>query len=711
MTSKKTHIAVLATAFLLAVGALIPSLLFNTSQEYTAKAAGSTARYNIGSPTMTDIWVSTNGNDSNNGSQTSPVRTFSRAWEMIPANQTLTTGYRVRFAAGTYNNDQIGGRSFLPNYMENRWGTAQAPVLLQAEGNVQINGNLNIYNVRYFYIVGLKFTAGHDVIHFEKSDHVLVRNVTLRSNGRAAQETIKINQSQYVYIEDSNISGAWDNAIDVVGVQYGHMVGNKVHDANDWCAYVKGGAAYWIIEGNEFFNCGTGGVTAGQGAGIQFMVTPWVQYEAYDVKIYNNIIHDIEGAGLGVNGGYNILLANNTMYRVGSRDHVIEVVFGLHTCDGNDVAACTPILNAGGWGSTTNEDVFVGNRNIYIYNNIVYNPIPYRSRWTQFAIYAPRTNTVPGFRGPATAITDYNLHIKGNIIWNGPNAVELGIGDDQGCANSNPTCNPAQVLRDNAINTVEPQFTNAAGMDFSLPNSSNVFSVPAFAMPSFSWNDASNNVPTGTLTNTVNKDYFNTTRTRNVAGAITGTSTTASTSSPTIVPTNTPTAVPTSAPTTVPTSTPIPTPTPTTIVTVRPTTTPAPTSTVRPTTPPTPATGIASDLEGYWNGINTTCTTRRNIQTCTMRTSLHIHNDGERNSPNAHISVYLSTNNTFDTSDIKIKDITLKALRSGTGRAIAFSYSARRNYHDTPYLIAVIDDTNKVSESDESDNYAISDIF
>ena len=60
----------------------------------------------------------------------------------------------------------------------------------------------------------------------------------------------------------------------------------------------------------------------GQGTGLQFMTAPWLHYEAYGIRVVNNIVHDTEGAGLGVNGGYNVLIAWNTLYRVGRRSHV-----------------------------------------------------------------------------------------------------------------------------------------------------------------------------------------------------------------------------------------------------------------------------------------------------------------------------------------------------------------------------------------------------
>ena len=65
-------------------------------------------------------------------------------------------------------------------------------------------------------------------------------------HARVAHETVKVNQCQYIYIEDCDISGADDNAVDFVAVQYGHVHGNRIHNAQDWCMYTKGG-----FEGSE----------------------------------------------------------------------------------------------------------------------------------------------------------------------------------------------------------------------------------------------------------------------------------------------------------------------------------------------------------------------------------------------------------------------------------------------------------------------------
>lgn len=433
--------------------------------------------YNIGSPNLQEYWLSPSGNDSNPGTQAQPFRTFSHAWSLVPLNTALTTGFRFHVLSGTYSAPDL--------YIEDRLGTANAPIIFQGEGSVSINGNLNSRNLKYVYLINLAYTSPNDVMHFELGDHILLRNVTLRSPSRSAQEGLKVNQTQYMYIEDSDISGAHDNAVDFVAVQYGHVVRSKIHDSEDWCMYTKGGSAYLRVENNEYYDCGTGGFTAGQGTGFEYMTAPWLHYEAYDIRFVNNIIHHTEGAGIGVNGGYNILMAHNTMYQVGSRDHVIEVVFGSRSCDG-ETANCANHRSQGGWGpSTTDTEVFIGNKHVRILNNVIYNPTDAADQI--FAIYAPRP-TPSGSNAPNPAITDSDLVIAGNVIWNGDSDTPLGIGEEQGCLDSNPTCNTAQLVAANAINTIEPDLISPDGGNFRLANKANFASL-AVALPTFSWSD------------------------------------------------------------------------------------------------------------------------------------------------------------------------------------------------------------------------------
>jgi len=471
------------------------------------EAQGLQRTYDIGSPSYTDIWVDpVNGSDGRIGAtRGAAVRTVDRAWRLIPTNTPATpfsaTGYRIRLVAGTYP------ESNMPNYWDARYGSATAPIVIEAADGPRtaiLQGDINMAQVAYVYLLNLDIVpepAG-DAFHCESCDHILIRNGRLvggtwsRTTPAAslAHETVKVNQSTHIYIEDSEIRGAEDNALDFVGVQYGHVVRSRIGNAQDWCGYVKGGSAYLVIEGNTFRDCGTGGFTVGQGTGFQFMTSPWTHYEGYGISVINNLVRQVDGAGLGVNGGYNVLLAWNTLIQTGSRSHVLEVVFGSRSCDGvdgPDRARCSQYLAAGGWGTTRVDDgsnyVRIPNKHVYVVNNLIYNPDGAASRYQQFAIpgaYGGVHQT--GSNVPSPARADDDLRILGNVIWNGASTHPLGVGDDSGCLAGNPTCTAGQLVAANAINTIRPVFVNEAGADYRVVPG--VLPPPA-SVPAFGWTD------------------------------------------------------------------------------------------------------------------------------------------------------------------------------------------------------------------------------
>ncbi|MBL8217039.1 MAG: right-handed parallel beta-helix repeat-containing protein [Bryobacterales bacterium] len=461
--------------------------------------------YSIGTPTLQDLWVDpATGNDANSGStRAQALRTVTAAWNRIPIRRTLdTTGYRIRLAPGVY------AANLVPVYWESRWGTFQYPILIEAAdgpGTVTLPP-LNFFDCRYLYLIGLRSTAGGgDVVHCEQCEHVLLRNVEIIGTGDPAnytspQETLKINQSRYIYLENLDVSGAFDNAIDFVAVQYGHVIGSRIHRALDWCIYTKGGSANILVEGNEIYDCGTGGFTAGQGTGFEFMTAPWLQYEAYNIRFINNVIHDTAGAAFGVNGGYNILLAYNTATRAGTRSHGLEFVYGGRSCDGN-ATACTAHRNAGGWGPATPGDAYrIPNRNVYVYNNLFFNPSGIESRWQHFDI-AGSTTPEPGSNVPSPLRADNNLLLRGNWIWNGPASLPLGV--DGALA--------TDILSANSINQSAPALDAAFKLTLAGP-------APV-AIPNFPGGDQPPGIPAGDTANAVLLDRDGRSRAANAVGA------------------------------------------------------------------------------------------------------------------------------------------------------------------------------------------------
>lgn len=503
----------------------------------TARSSGSAGLpYDIGSPSLTDLYVATTGNDSNSGaSRAQPLQTLSGAWNRIASSGNPTTGFRIHFLPGSYpcEGDCL-------NYFSDRAGTYQYPIILQpadGAGTVNLLGGLNLARVSFVYIFDLSMAAGagspawgNNVFHCENCDHLLLRGVTLTGPDPTAlpdnydiQEVIKINQSQDVYIESCDISGSYQTGVDFFSVQYGHLLNNRIHAAGEWVAYFKGGSAYLRVEGNEFYSCGLG-LQAGEGSNFEVMRAPWLHYEAYDVKAVNNIFHDIGGVALSVAGGYNILYAFNTLYRIGTRSEpaysLFQFVHGSRVCydtsengENNAAQLCGASRNAGGWcppavGMDSGCEC-IPNRNVYVYNNIFYNPGGTESVNGHISVQ-PEAIPPAGSNIPSPSPADRNVHIKANIIWNGAADHALGIDETTGCLPSNTTCNEAQILADNTINAFEPQLANPGSGDFRPTGSSNVLGIQAEVIPDFIWSDAPAEppVPAGTLSNavTANRD-------------------------------------------------------------------------------------------------------------------------------------------------------------------------------------------------------------
>ena len=198
------------------------------------------------------LWVDpVRGSDDNSGaSRATALRTLDEAWTRVPRDRRLTTPYRLLLVRGTYSEAAI------PNYLESRYGTASAPITIESvdgRGEALLAGDLNIFDTRYLQLIDLAIVPDPpgDVVHCEQCDHFTISGATLSGGDQEAHETVKINQSTNIVIENSTIGGADDNAIDFVAVQGGRVSGNHIHNAGDWCFYVKGGSANIRIRGER----------------------------------------------------------------------------------------------------------------------------------------------------------------------------------------------------------------------------------------------------------------------------------------------------------------------------------------------------------------------------------------------------------------------------------------------------------------------------
>ena len=480
-------------------------------------------KFDIGNPTLKDLWVDPDkGDDRASGAtRAQAVKSLAAAWKLIP-ERPATHGWQIRLCPGRYEPPPATGQILL----EDRKASAACPIIFRpADAPLSAElPQLSFKRCSSVYLLDIKLSAPgtsgvipseNIVLHYALCEDILVRGVTaigLDGPNGLPILTMKANQTHRIYIEDCDFSGATGNAIDLVVVQYGHVVRNRLHDTKAECMYVKGGAAYMLIAGNEMFNSRNHGIMAGQGTGFQYMTPPWLHYEAYDIKYVNNIIHDC-GGGLAVCGGYNVLMAWNTFYRVG--DNRDTMVFGPGGRGWNGERA--PIVNEyfrlGGWchpsgGQDGVESYNIPNRNVQICNNVIYNPDGFESRFAHIGLSGP-VKTPAGSNLPPVVRSDDNLSIRGNAIWNGPaNKPLFDDVENMYHLAARSTADPAPILRDNAINTLRPELIDPARGDFRPVPGGNLREMKPVDIPDFNWSDAPAKppVPPGNPDNQVGAD-------------------------------------------------------------------------------------------------------------------------------------------------------------------------------------------------------------
>ena len=419
------------------------------------------------------------GRDRNPGTAKRPLRTVAAAWRRIPQAETLVRPVRILVRPGRY------GARALPNYWESRWGSDDAPIVVEAakRGTVSFAA-VNLYDLRWVAFTGITFKDRFDLFHCELCRHVRLDRSRLVGSPRHLHENVKVNQSQHIAITGNVISGADDNAIDFVAVQYARVTGNTIEHANDWCAYAKGGSAFVLVARNRIRHCRTGGFTAGQGTGFQFMVAPFIRYEAYGIEVLDNRISDVEGAGVGVNGGFNVVIARNRMWDVGSRSHWIEVGYGSRSCDGQPGEEgrerCAENLERGGWGTTRVDDgtnyVLIPDRHVWVLGNVADNP---RRQGDQlFSIAAPFSGQEQDDSGLGDVRADDDLHISGNLI------------AGRGLPSGTDDCAAEDCGAIGSVNTLDAPpglFRAPLRDDLRLASGRR---APNPALPAFGWDDA-----------------------------------------------------------------------------------------------------------------------------------------------------------------------------------------------------------------------------
>jgi hypothetical protein len=512
---------------------ILSGLLFLCSF-FLSRAAKADDDYVIGNPDLKEIWVDpVHGVDlPGRGSiRTLAYKSLRIAWGSIPENETLTnTGFVIKLVPGNYLPDDV------PAEFQSVLGTAEFPVIITAAddtGSVNLP-SIDVTSCKFLYFIGLNIihnggSQGTYAMSFRRCDHILLRDCHLYGSDSTSLDTAfygaRFYQCPHTYIEHCEIAHPSGAAIDLYAVEHGHIKQSDLHNFGGSGIIIRGGSAYFTIEENA--------IAYGAKAAVQFyvrdttigldnMVMPWVHYEAYDIKCFNNIIHHINGPGLSCNGGYNILFAFNTLYQTGLNSPLITLSQARRGT-AVDQEFSKEYIDAGGWGTwywyTTGEDSAsapIPNKNIFIYNNIFSNDSA--SAQPHFSVSGPLQPKAINASCPRPALADDNVVIKGNIIWNGEKEKPLGINANSGCGSSNPSCNEEQLINDNLINIAEQKFVDPDHEIFRPVPGSIAFTISKnFPIPDFSWADIppSPVVPAGNISNTIKMDRDSNLRTLN----------------------------------------------------------------------------------------------------------------------------------------------------------------------------------------------------
>jgi hypothetical protein len=469
-------------------------------------AIADTRTFDIGNATLRPFWVDpVNGNDNNDGSsRIAAFKTFDAAYNVAYSAAVSGTGVEIILRPGDY---AAGAEiTLLASYA--------FPFVLRAEvtDTARLHGILFLGG-RNIYVIGVTLTgiSNNYSIQAGTADYLLLRDVHV-----IGSQGIYIQLSSHVYLENVRIDDSTGNGIEIDRDQYVHVVGSRIARSAGACLLVTAGSAYLTVDGNDFGPSAQGGIRLGFQSPFDRFRKPWIQYDSYDVKVVNNVIHDYgTSPAVTIAGAYNMLFAQNTVVAP-ANSTFIRVAQSTRGC--SQPADCQTFRDAGGWGPVVGGvTTAIPNRNVSIYGNIFYTLTSVGQ--SIFVNPAPAATAGPAPDITSPSRSDDNLQIRGNVVWS--NGLQLMPSSGAGCDNSNPTCNAAQLTADNRINMIQPQFVDAANGNYRPLANGNLFGLPAVTIPPFTWNDVPSTVPIGELTNTVALDADGLPRTIFVPGAFT----------------------------------------------------------------------------------------------------------------------------------------------------------------------------------------------
>jgi hypothetical protein len=274
-------------------------------------------------PTV-ELYVSPSGNDANNGlSRATALKTTAAAVAR------LAPGVRLNFTAGTYGCAgatiaNFNGGTAAPGSIRSVDGPRAAKFDCM-NGNGTPGGAFLLDFVRGFIFEGIELsnTAGHGIqvmsgggptwdVNTISSDIVLhgsyIHHTGLAGLKASQARRITAIANELAYIPISR------QTLEFVAVDQVVIAGNEAHHSG-YFDEIKGGAhGPHVIFGNYIHDSDGGILVGGPGTGYQYLVHPEADFEARDLKVWNNVIVNVPREAFYVWACRDCVVAHNTYY-------------------------------------------------------------------------------------------------------------------------------------------------------------------------------------------------------------------------------------------------------------------------------------------------------------------------------------------------------------------------------------------------------------
>ena len=410
-------------------------------------------RFVPGSPPAEALYVNAeNGDDTATGDAPErALQTLQVAWDKARERQ---SGQHIVLAAGRYAGATFGDRE----------GTQAAPVFVTPADDLVdgtaavITGPLSLVDVHSVYLDRLSFeVAEPTALSCSRCAQVLWRALQVEHTGDGP--AVAADHSEDVFAEDLVVRTAGTAGIEWRASTYGHVMACAVHGGTEAGIRARAGAAYLRVEGNDVTDAAAGYVL-GPVSDVAELNTPWLHYEVYGVRVVNNLGRHLTGPAVAVFGGYNVLVAYNTFFRVAPGAAAVVVDAGARTC--SDEADCAGHAAAGGWTGV------VPALRVLVFDNLLFNPEDAPALSAHLSV------------SDAAGLTGSGFSFAGNVFWGAPASAAWSVpaGVDT-----------AALDERNRVNLAAPVLRDAEGGDLRLAETTWLAGVPTFAPTPFDWGD------------------------------------------------------------------------------------------------------------------------------------------------------------------------------------------------------------------------------